>query len=88
MHLDSHALSGVDTLVTLCRCEECNKTFSRSVNLRAHKRAAHSDVRPFGCQLCMNRFKTKAHLVKHLSCIHKDLMKSVVNCMKEEQPSK
>jgi hypothetical protein len=33
----------------------------------------------------MSRFKTKAHLVKHLSCIHKDLMKSVVNFMKEEQ---
>ncbi|KAJ4442888.1 hypothetical protein ANN_04481 [Periplaneta americana] len=66
-------------------CKECGKTFSRLVNLQAHKNS-HSNVRPFGCQLCMSRFKTKAHLVKHLSCIHKDLMKSVVSFMKDERP--
>lgn len=34
-------------------------------------------------QVCGSSFRTKAHLVKHLSTIHRDVMKSVVTYMKE-----
>merc|ERR1712173_582984 len=44
--------------------EVCGKTFSKSYNLVVHMRM-HEDVRPFGCSLCDQTFRQKAHLQRH-----------------------
>ena len=44
--------------------EVCGKTFSKSYNLVVHMRM-HEDVRPFGCGLCDQTFRQKAHLQRH-----------------------
>jgi uncharacterized Zn-finger protein len=44
--------------------EVCGKTFSKSYNLVVHMRM-HEDVRPFGCTLCDQTFRQKAHLQRH-----------------------
>ena len=70
-------------LIVYYRCKHCGKAFARIVYLQGHLRS-HSDERPFPCHICPSSFKTKAHLVKHLSSIHKELMQSVVTMIKEE----
>ena len=50
-------------------CPVCGVLLSPKTNLNVHLRT-HSGVRPYSCVLCLNRFRQKAHLMKHFRCAH------------------
>lgn len=50
-------------------CPVCGAVLSPKTNLNVHLRT-HSGVRPYACVLCNNRFRQKAHLMKHFRCSH------------------
>ncbi|XP_058059560.1 zinc finger protein 271-like [Anopheles bellator] len=47
------------------QCSVCDKQFFRKTDMLAHLQTTHSDERPFSCDICPNRFKTKPHLQQH-----------------------
>ena len=50
-------------------CPVCGIILSPKTNVNVHLRT-HSGVRPYECVLCLNRFRQKAHLMKHFRCSH------------------
>ena len=50
-------------------CPVCGVVLSPKTNVNVHLRT-HSGVRPYECVLCLNRFRQKAHLMKHFRCSH------------------
>ncbi len=50
-------------------CPVCGIVLSPKTNVNVHLRT-HSGVRPYECVLCLNRFRQKAHLMKHFRCSH------------------
>lgn len=50
-------------------CPVCGIVLSPKTNINVHLRT-HSGVRPYECVLCLNRFRQKAHLMKHFRCTH------------------
>ena len=50
-------------------CPVCGILLSPKTNVNVHLRT-HSGVRPYECVLCLNRFRQKAHLMKHFRCTH------------------
>ncbi len=50
-------------------CKVCGVVLSPKTNVNVHMRT-HSGARPYACVLCGNRFRQKAHLMKHFRCSH------------------
>ena len=48
------------------RCLRCDKGFCNAGNLEVHEKLAHSDVKPFQCDVCEMAFKMKSHLNRHV----------------------
>ena len=44
------------------KCPKCGKDFKQKDFLRKHIKIVHSEDRPFCCQICQAKFKTKACL--------------------------
>ena len=49
------------------QCEECYKTFSRRVHLKAHQRSHHRNEKPFVCPICSKGFTRKASMEEHVA---------------------
>lgn len=63
-------MSILNTLQSL-DCPECNKTFSRVRNMRAHYERSHSESKPnFPCNQCGKVFNQKGNLDLHIKGIH------------------
>lgn len=46
-------------------CDTCGKCFSNPHNLKSHQKV-HLDIRPFACEVCPKRFRTRLLLRQHL----------------------
>jgi hypothetical protein len=46
------------------RCEECQKTFTRASNLKAHRRI-HKGDKPYACSTCQSHFARQGDLKRH-----------------------
>ena len=55
------------------RCPVCDKSFESSTGVKRHVSAVHEKKRPFQCEICLERFAQKGHLVTHKKGKHKIL---------------
>ncbi|XP_022247271.1 gastrula zinc finger protein XlCGF7.1-like [Limulus polyphemus] len=47
-------------------CELCGKAFKKGYALKCHMTAIHSDITPYACQYCDQKFRKKLNLIAHI----------------------
>ena len=58
-------------LSLIVSCEVCRKTFSSEINLKSHRKYAHTEDKAHSCNQCGVKFKEKKNLRVHLLTVHK-----------------
>ncbi len=70
-----------------CDFQPCGKTFTRSDELKRHKRI-HNDDRNFPCPICRKKFLRSDHLSKHVLIHSKGSRSSAENTPEQKNPNK
>ena len=52
------------------KCDQCEKTFKKSIGLRTHIKAIHNNEKGFKCEHCEYRSYTKANVYMHSKRVH------------------
>ena len=65
-HSDSKSKGGGESF----SCSTCSRNFGNKETFAYHSRYVHTQVRPFGCNICKKWFKTFKYLKLHLSLCH------------------
>ena len=89
VHMRFHACKeGLDKINTqslgkFYRCKFCPKTFATATQYKTHL-SAHSNERPFGCNICSKFFKERSKLKRHINTVHFEASSSfMVNCTQQ-----
>ncbi len=74
----------------LFKCKYCDKGFTYRITYMAHMREKHLNIFPYVCIIrsCIETFSIKKKMISHIRNDHKNIIKDLVNMIKEESINK
>lgn len=76
--LEVHSLSHLAQEDRPVQCKQCPKRFINKSVMKQHM-AYHSDVKPFACEFCENKYKVNKDLSKHMKEKHPEMLNQPKN---------